>query len=1021
MSGALSQIASPAPRQPLSPASRSVNRTHNAEHSTSKPRPPNRFGFKKRNLPEVQQMSLLDGTEGDEQEGREPINLTPIDFIPPLQSALGDLNSVASALKLKAQASQYEYKAKMTEQSDMIKQLKGALKGQLERCRNLSQVLAPMQEEANGRLQTLGQEATFQKGLSLRLQSDLEASREQSEERGRRAREFKEALTTTQSSLNEQLKVADAERVRADKTEAELRERSGEVERLLRVETELRASGEAAEAAATLAASQAAERQAELQRQADAQTKRFEEQMGAAEEQASFLPSFSPQPGHIPLSDPHVSEPTLTHVFTRFPHEQEASLQQKLAAAVARGDELAEQAVERNAKFETLTASNAALKESHAVLERSNASQTTSVTMMTSQIEELKSSLQQKDGDLRQTMSSLSEMQRANTEQVSKERTRADTLDGELRKTRDAEADLSRKLQTAAADVERLTATVSSQKEIVSEQGASLKVAEAARDRQAIQLSEQSDELKKLKENLEKMGTELGEKRETLATRTAEAAKTEENLARVTEIKHKLQVEFDSYKEHHGTSNTQQMAAISDLKLTVDRLSNEVQHKETVVVTQTGNLSEQTAVIDSLQQRLLDAENMRRTLHNHIQEMKGNIRVFCRVRPPLPGAEQGLRACTEAGKLSLGHNSESYSFGFDKVFGSDAPQPVVFEEVDGLVQSALDGYKVCIFAYGQTGSGKTFTMQGTKERANWGLIPRSLSKILTDSNAMRPGGWEWSLEASFLEVYNEQLRDLLHEPKRGPAASLAIKHDEAWGTVVANAITMPIKSMEQINELIAKAGKARAVGSTDMNAQSSRSHSIFALYLHGVNEAKGTELHGALHLVDLAGSERLDKSGATGERLRETQSINKSLSSLADVFMAKSENQPHVPFRNSKLTHLMQPCLSGHGKTLMVVNVGPEADNSHETLCSLRFASQVNQCDTGGKPKRNAKPTAAGAPGGGAAGGAKSTVGAKTAAAKPSAAGTRGPTGVRGPAGVPKPAVGAKRPMGGGPAHKKVR
>ena len=215
--------------------------------------------------------------------------------------------------------------------------------------------------------------------------------------------------------------------------------------------------------------------------------------------------------------------------------------------------------------------------------------------------------------------------------------------------------------------------------------------------------------------------------------------------------------------------------------------------------------------------------------------------------------------------------------------------------------------------------------------------------------------------------------------------------------------------------------KNRTVGATLMNQDSSRSHSIFALYLHGVNEAKGTELHGALHLVDLAGSERLDKSGATGERLRETQSINKSLSSLADVFMAKSENQPHVPFRNSKLTHLMQPCLSGHGKTLMVVNVGPEADNSHETLCSLRFASQVNQCDTGGKPKRNAKPTAAGAPGGGAAGGAKSTVGAKTAAAKPSAAGTRGPTGVRGPAGVPKPAVGAKRPMGGGPAHKKVR
>merc|ERR1712100_422167 len=123
----------------------------------------------------------------------------------------------------------------------------------------------------------------------------------------------------------------------------------------------------------------------------------------------------------------------------------------------------------------------------------------------------------------------------------------------------------------------------------------------------------------------------------------------------------------------------------------------------------------------------------------------------------------------------------------------------------------------------------------------------------------------------------------------------------------------------------------------------------------GVNRELNSELHGALHLVDLAGSERLDKSGAVGDRLRETQNINKSLSSLADVFTAKAENRPHVPFRNSKLTHLMEPCLSGQGKTMMIVNVGPEADNSHETLCTLRFASQVSQCDTGGKPKRTTK------------------------------------------------------------------
>merc|ERR1719373_61688 len=164
-----------------------------------------------------------------------------------------------------------------------------------------------------------------------------------------------------------------------------------------------------------------------------------------------------------------------------------------------------------------------------------------------------------------------------------------------------------------------------------------------------------------------------------------------------------------------------------------------------------------------------------------------------------------------------------------------------------------------------------------------------------------------------------------------------------------------VGSMDQIASLMARAAKLRAVGSTDMNAVSSRSHSIFALYLSGSNAELNTELRGALHLVDLAGSERLDRSGAVGDRLKETQNINRSLSSLADVFAAKAEGRGHVPFRNSKLTHLMEPCLSGQGKTLMAVNVGPETNNSHETLCSLRFASQVSQCTTGGKPRRSAK------------------------------------------------------------------
>merc|ERR1712125_66268 len=133
--------------------------------------------------------------------------------------------------------------------------------------------------------------------------------------------------------------------------------------------------------------------------------------------------------------------------------------------------------------------------------------------------------------------------------------------------------------------------------------------------------------------------------------------------------------------------------------------------------------------------------------------------------------------------------------------------------------------------------------------------------------------------------------------------------------------SVEVTSLEQVSALMAQAERQRSVGATDMNAVSSRSHSVFAMYLRGTNEALGTELSGALHLVDLAGSERLDKSGSTGDRLKETQNINRSLSSLVDVFLARSERRVHVPFRNSKLSHLMEPCLSAHGKTLMLVNV----------------------------------------------------------------------------------------------------
>jgi kinesin family protein C1 len=465
-------------------------------------------------------------------------------------------------------------------------------------------------------------------------------------------------------------------------------------------------------------------------------------------------------------------------------------------------------------------------------------------------------------------------------------------------------------------------------------------------------------ELAQVNNKYEAAQMELGSVRAQLA------AASEALEAKIHECEEKnkenkvLEVEFQSYKEHHGTSNQQQVQAIAELSYKVSHLTDTVDASRREIATKETSVVQHQSNIHALQRQLMEEEQKRRDMHNLMQEMKGNIRVCCRVRPLLSESDMSLTPSSAAHRVSLGYNGENYNFEFDKVFSTDAMQEAVFEEVSQLVQSALDGYKVCIFAYGQTGSGKTYTMQGDKK--SWGVIPRSLQQILQSADQMRAKGWTWLFQASFLEVYNEGIRDLLQKGSE-PQQVHTVIHDDAWGSAVTNMTVVEVQSLEEIRSLMTTAAKHRSVGSTDMNDQSSRSHAVFALYLQGTNREQDTELRGALHLVDLAGSERLDKSGAEGSRLRETQHINKSLSSLADVFLAKAENRSHVPFRNSKLTHLMEPCLSGNGKTMMVVNVAPEQEFAHETLCSLRFASQVSQCNTGGKPKRNVK-TASGNP-----------------------------------------------------------
>ena len=382
-------------------------------------------------------------------------------------------------------------------------------------------------------------------------------------------------------------------------------------------------------------------------------------------------------------------------------------------------------------------------------------------------------------------------------------------------------------------------------------------------------------------------------------------------------------------------------------------------------------IEERDRRIKELESQLLKSEEQRRRMHNLIQELRGNIRVFVRTRPFLPSDGQATDSAIDVSpdgeSLSIQdmRSGAPHGFKFDKVFPPSSGQDSVFKEVSDFVQSALDGYHVCLFSYGQTGSGKTHTMQGTGNGAMRGIIPRAVEQILTQAKILKNQRWNFQLSASFLEIYNEDLKDLLVSMDRdkslmSKAPKLSIKRNREGKSYVDGLTEVPIEinesevGMQQLDALMAVAARARSVASTKMNAQSSRSHSVFMLHLRGSNEESGAIVEGALNLCDLAGSERLDRSGAASDakRLRETQAINKSLSCLGDVFNALGQRASHVPYRNSKLTYLLQDCLSGDGKALMFVNLSPTEASSSESLCSLRFAQRVNQVELG-KPTKN--------------------------------------------------------------------
>ncbi|XP_067904460.1 kinesin-like protein KIF3B isoform X1 [Heterodontus francisci] len=295
------------------------------------------------------------------------------------------------------------------------------------------------------------------------------------------------------------------------------------------------------------------------------------------------------------------------------------------------------------------------------------------------------------------------------------------------------------------------------------------------------------------------------------------------------------------------------------------------------------------------------------------------------------------------------------TFTFDAVYDYNSKQVELYDETfRPLVESVLLGFNGTIFAYGQTGTGKTYTMEGLRtDPERRGVIPNSFEHIFT--HISRSQNQQYLVRASYLEIYQEEIKDLLAKDQ---TKRLELKERPDTGVYVKDLSSFVTKNVKEIEHVMNVGNQNRSVGATNMNEHSSRSHAIFVITVECSEIGLDGENHirvGKLNLVDLAGSERQAKTGAQGERLKEATKINLSLSALGNVISALVDGKStHIPYRDSKLTRLLQDSLGGNAKTVMVANIGPASYNCEETLTTLRYANRAKNIKN--KPRVNEDP-----------------------------------------------------------------
>jgi kinesin family protein C2/C3 len=456
-------------------------------------------------------------------------------------------------------------------------------------------------------------------------------------------------------------------------------------------------------------------------------------------------------------------------------------------------------------------------------------------------------------------------------------------------------------------------------------------------------------------------------------------AKVVEMTHRLTEMTHQLAVVEAARTAGEGSERTTQAA----LAARTDELLQVRTELETLLASDLVNSLRDVKALYVLESR------ERRQLRNRLRELEGNIRVVCRVRHDARVSDEAAIFATpdqdeQVPSLLmcpfLGHADQMKKYEFDRVFASTATQEQVYTQTtEPMVTAVLDGYNVAIISYGQTGTGKTHTMVGTD--ADPGISVRSIDKLLGEC-AKKKGVVDHTVSVSMMEVYMDKIIDLLTEE---PAASqsCALK-----GGVVVGLEQRLVRSTEEVVATMADGARNRKVASTAMNSASSRSHLLVCITIDSTDRVTGASTSATLTLVDLAGSERYNTAHGNGgggaaagignqdardkQKKAEMVSINKSLAALGLVFESLHAGASHVPYRNSKLTHVMKDMLSKDAKVCVFVHVSPDEAHLGETVSTLNFGTKISTIEhahRGPSSSKSPSPTRGNRAGSGGSGG----------------------------------------------------